>query len=239
MQNQDRDKQIVDNPELNELLNPPKSRTLLVASLIGFGLMLIIGIAGVIFVVTSNHEKGGHGYHSTEGAGNYSSGSEEYDSYELVEISPGQAKAWLQENLGGMNTLSDAAGKHKLLRNVWIASAYDYETNKIFVWINDIPCTDNPAHVGDEGGEERYLFSEVLKDADVSVVDFYEIVNFMKKSGIEGYELYEGGAGSELAGAGFFHESYDGTFYRSFDGKAPDPAGPGHELADRWWFVEP
>lgn len=239
MQNRDIDKQIADNPELNELLNPPKSRTLLVASLIGFGLMLVAGVASMIIAFSFHHEGGGHGFHSDEGAGSYSSDSEEPGSYSLVEISPGQAKTWLQENISGMNALSVAAGKHKLLRNVWIASSYDYETNKIFVWINDIPCTDNPAHVGDEGGEERYLFSEVLKDVDVSVIDFYEIVSFMKNNGIEGYELYEGGSGSELAGASFFHESYDGAFYFSFDGKAPAHAGPGHELADKWWFIEP
>lgn len=241
MQNQDPNNRITNNPELDELLNPPKTKTLLVVSLVGLGLALLVGIGAVIVMV----------YTFSQGFGGFDYGNDDYSSYYdneyngesdsdyasdgLIEISPEQAKTWIQENLDGMNSLAQAAEKHKGLVSVWVATAYDQEDRGIFVWINDKACTANIAHVTDEPGEERYLFSDVLSELDVSAVDFYEIVNLMKANSMEGYELYNNDA-NVMTGIDFFHESYDGTFYYSSDGAEPDV--PGHDLEEKWWFIE-
>lgn len=239
MQNQDPNNQITNNPELDELLNPRKTKTLLVVSLVGLGLLLIMGIVAAVIMVYT--------FKNFDGFDNFDDYYNDYDSYDyeedsgyngdgLIEITPDQARSWFGENQPGMNALAEAAIKQEKLKSVWVATSYDQEANDIFVWINDKPCTADPGRVSDEPGDERYLFSDVLKEIEVSVVDFYEITSLMKEGSMEGYELYYNDE-DVMVGIDFFHESYDGTFYYSSNGEDPDVTA--YDLAEKWWFIEP
>lgn len=232
MQDQGTNRNIINNPELNELLNPPKSKTLLVVSLAGFGLMLLIGISSLCFLfysVSTEFENGDDYFNDDY------SGYEDSDDGIGTKISPNQAKAWLLEKEENMNNLASLVEQQKNMHSLWVATSQEQDDTDILVWINEKPCTADPGAVSAEAGDERYLFSDVLKDLQVGIIDFYEIINLMEKTSMEGYELYRSSE-KKVEGIEFFHESYAGLFYYASDGESPDTEV--FELAEKWWFIE-
>lgn len=228
MQNQDPSQPLVDNPELNELLDPPKSKTLLLVTLTVLGLMFFAGAISIGVLVYSFSD-------DSENSDDYSSYDYDDDEGEGTEITPGQAKGWFLANEESMNSLTQVAEQNDDMHSLWIATAEKQEEADIFVWINEVACTANPSSVRTESGDELYLFSDILKELQVGVIDFYEITNLMKQNSVAGYEIYHVDE-TTVEGIDFFHESYAGVFYYSPDGKEPDEGG--HKLAKKWWFVE-
>ena len=135
-----------------------------------------------------------------------------------------------------MDNLTRAAMQFPAMHSLWLGSESDLERYNIYVWINDVSCTADPARVSDEPDEELALFSDELKAISVPVVDFYEVLNLLKQYNIEGYELYADASGN-LTGVELYHASYDGIFYYAVDGEKPDEYA--HNLQGDWWFMEP
>lgn len=216
--------------ELDQLLNPPKSKLPLIAGiLVTISVLGMIGsfIALVVFIAKSPD------FQEAFEAEQYEYNDDSAYDGDLLKITPEQAKTWIGENFTEMNSLESMVEKEPSLRSLWLASESTAAYDNTFAWINEVNCTADTAAVNEEDGV--FLFSDFVSNLGVSITNFYAIIDKMRSINIEGYELYKDG-NDKVLGIDFYHREYDGSFYYAVDGD--EPVGGGYKLQDNWWFTD-
>lgn len=176
--------------ELDQLLNPPKSKAPVIIGLVlAFLAILFMGSMGfVIYKAVSSKEFQAafqEGFQEGfQGELNYENSN--IDDENLISITKEQASEWVHTNEAALQALIVKIKAYPKLEKVWLATAKDFENDNIYAWINDVTCTANPGAVNDSEEGGLTLFSDVLNNINVPVTAFYDLNNDMQALNIVG-----------------------------------------------------
>lgn len=218
--------------ELEELLNPPKSKAPLILGLVlAFLAILFMGATGfVIYKAVNSQELQNALQEGLQQESDSETSNPEDDN--LITITKDQASEWVHLNQAPLQALIEKTKAHPKLEKVWLATAKDFENHNIYAWINDVPCTANPAAVNNSDENTLLLFTDVLSELNVPVTAFYDLNNEMQALNIVGFELDT--LAESVNGVNLYHGKYDGAFYYSINPKQMEDYG--EHLFDNWWY---
>lgn len=229
--------------ELEQLLNPPKSKApVIIGLVVAFLGILFMGSMGfVIYKAISSQEfqtAFQQGLQEGLQDGLQEGLQEEFD-YEasntedehLISITKEQASEWVHINEPALLALIEKIKAYPQMEKMWLASANELQNNNTYVWINDITCTATPGAVDTNNEDGVALFSDVLNKLNVPVTAFYDLNNEMQALNIVGVEI---DASGEIDGINLYHGKYDGAFYYSLNSK--QTGDYGEHLFDNWWY---
>ena len=223
--------------ELDQLLNPPKSKAPVIIGLVlAFLAILFMGSMGfVIYKAVSSKEFQAafqEGFQDGfQGALDSENSYTDSNDENLISITKEQASEWVHTNEAALQALIVKIKAYPKLEKVWLATAKDFENDNIYAWINDVTCTANPGAVSDSEEGGLTLFSDVLNNISVPVTAFYDLNNDMQALNIVGFEIDSSG---EMDGINLYHGKYDGAFYYSVNPKQTEDYG--EHLYDNWWY---